>query len=174
MAEGTHNGEFTEFYGSLKEIIELSYNSDLQVRRNVVLFRCDWYDQNGKRRASRNDGYFKSINIEGSWYKIDPFILATQSTKIFYLQDTLLGKNWQVVQKFEHRNLYSVVENDNTNNVDPYQEDNCSDNEHDVQDSTSHIGTSLRHDDDECIAVDASVVELKNTANRIQNENSDS
>ena len=93
IAEGTHNGGFIEFYGSLKEIIELAYNSDLQVRRYVVLFRCDWYDQNGKRRANRNDGYFKSINIEGSWYKIDPFILATQSTKIFYLQDTLLGKN---------------------------------------------------------------------------------
>jgi len=30
MAEGTHVGDPIDFYGSLKEIIELQYNSDLQ------------------------------------------------------------------------------------------------------------------------------------------------
>jgi len=30
MAESTHDGDPIDFYGSLKEIIELQYNSDLQ------------------------------------------------------------------------------------------------------------------------------------------------
>ena len=39
--KGTHRGETIEFYGVLKEVIELQYNSNLQYRRLVVLFRCD-------------------------------------------------------------------------------------------------------------------------------------
>ena len=42
LVDGTHNGVPTEFYGQLKEIVELSYNSDLEFIRTVVLFRCEW------------------------------------------------------------------------------------------------------------------------------------
>ena len=38
MAKGTHRGETIEFYGVLKEVIELQYNSNLQHCRSVVLF----------------------------------------------------------------------------------------------------------------------------------------
>ena len=103
MAKGTHRGETIEFYGVLKEVIELQYNSNLQHHRSVVLFRCDWYNQEGKTVGIRDDGHFKSININSLWYKSDLFILATQSTKIFYLQDNDLGNDWRVVKKFEHR-----------------------------------------------------------------------
>ena len=48
IANATHRGETIEFYGVLKEAIELQYNSNLQHRRSVVLFRCDWYNQEGK------------------------------------------------------------------------------------------------------------------------------
>ena len=41
MAKGTYRGVTIEFYGVLKEVIELQYNSTLQYRRLVVLFRCD-------------------------------------------------------------------------------------------------------------------------------------
>jgi len=41
MTLGEHNGENIEYYGVLKEIIELQYNSNHQVRRTVVVFRCD-------------------------------------------------------------------------------------------------------------------------------------
>ena len=112
MAKGTHRGETIEFYGVLKEVIELQYNSNLQHRRSVVLFRCDWYNQEGKTVGIRDDGHFKSININSFWYKSDPFILATQSTKIFYLQDNDLGNDWRVVQKFEHMGIYDVPKKD--------------------------------------------------------------
>jgi hypothetical protein len=35
MTEGGHNGENIDFYGVLKEVIELQYNSNYQVRRSV-------------------------------------------------------------------------------------------------------------------------------------------
>jgi hypothetical protein len=58
----------------------------------------------------RDDGYFKSINTAKLWYKNDPFILTTQATKVFYLPDTNLRGDWRVVQRFQHRHLWSVAE----------------------------------------------------------------
>jgi hypothetical protein len=100
LTEGTHEDRATDFHGVLKKIIELQYNANLQCDRIVVLFRCDWSNQQagGKIVGIRDDGHFKSINIQSLWYKSDPFILATQSRKVFYMEDTALGKNWRVVQ----------------------------------------------------------------------------
>ncbi|EAY97045.1 hypothetical protein OsI_18969 [Oryza sativa Indica Group] len=140
MVDGTHEGDNIEFYGVLREILDLQYNSDLDIYRSVVLFRCDWFNQVGKTRGVRDDGHFKSINIQSFWYKDDPFILATQSKKIFYLQDTSLGNKWRIVQKFEHRNMYNVSEKDD-HIFDVHQDDNCSDTEHEVHEATvvAHI-----------------------------------
>ena len=73
MTEGSHDGNNIDFYGVLKEVIELQYNSNLQVRRTVVLFRCDWFKQEGKTIGFRDDGHFKSINVQSLWYKTDAF-----------------------------------------------------------------------------------------------------
>jgi hypothetical protein len=52
--------------------------------------------------------------------------LATQDRKIFYLPDTKLGKNWQIVQTFDHRHLFNVREIESAHyNVHAYQEDEC-------------------------------------------------
>jgi len=97
----------------------------------VVLFRCEWFSQDGKARTIRDDGLFRSINVERLWYKTDPFILATQSKKVFYVQDTQFGENWRVVQKFEHRSMYDVNEVELST---VHQDENGSDNELGVQD----------------------------------------
>ena len=52
MTEGTREGAIIDFYGVLREVIELEYNSNLESRRTVVLFRCDWYNQVGKTKGS--------------------------------------------------------------------------------------------------------------------------
>jgi len=132
MTPGSHNGRDIDFYGVLKEVIELEYNSNFHVCRTVVLFRCDWFNQDGKTRGLRDYSHFKSINVQSLWYKTDPFILSTQSKKIFYLQDTTLGKDWRVVQKFEHGNIYDVVEKDEVSH-DVHQDDYCSVTEHVAQ-----------------------------------------
>jgi hypothetical protein len=60
----------------------------------------------------KNDGYFKSINIQGRWYKNDPYIMATDAAQIFLLEDTKFGPNWRVVQEFGHRHIFDVEESD--------------------------------------------------------------
>ena len=101
VAEGDHDGEEMDFYGQLKSIIRLQYNSSRGVHRSVVLFRCDWFDLGGRKKTGiQDDGHFKSINTRRCWYKSDTFILTTQATKVFHVPDTDLRGNWQVVQKF--------------------------------------------------------------------------
>jgi len=83
----------------------------------------------------KDDGYFKSINIQGRWYKNDPFILATEASQVFFLEDNKLGPSWRVVQDFGHRHIFDVEES-NTNQPiheqvqmrcqEAYQEENTS------------------------------------------------
>jgi hypothetical protein len=47
-----------DFFGTLKEIIQLDYNE-----RSVVLFNCDWFKLDGKRTELKDDGFFSSINV---------------------------------------------------------------------------------------------------------------
>lgn len=122
MTQGTHNGQEIDFFGTLRDIIQLEHNLD---ERSVVLFKCDWFKLDG-RTELKDDGFFKSINFGSLWYKNDSYILATQARKVFYLADTKLGKNWHVVQKFDHRHLYNVSENDVAqHNAPAYQENEC-------------------------------------------------
>ncbi|KAK1631988.1 hypothetical protein QYE76_006303 [Lolium multiflorum] len=112
VSEGDHDGNNIDFFGQLKSIIRLQYNSSGGVHRSVVLFRCDWFDLGGRKPGLDDDGHFKSVNTEKFWYKTDPFLLTSQATKVFYVPDTKLKGKWQVVQKFHHRHLWSVKENE--------------------------------------------------------------
>jgi hypothetical protein len=103
MSQSTHNGQVTNSFGTLKEIIQLDCNE-----RSIVLFKCDWFKLDGKMTTLKDDGFFRSINVGSLWYKNDCYILATHARKVFYLPDTRIGKNWQVVQTFEYKHLYNV------------------------------------------------------------------
>uniref|UniRef100_A0A453QQ11 DUF4216 domain-containing protein n=1 Tax=Aegilops tauschii subsp. strangulata TaxID=200361 RepID=A0A453QQ11_AEGTS len=107
MTECEHDRKVIDFYGTLKEIIQLDYNLE---DRSVVLFKCDWFKLDGKKTELKNDGFFKSIHVGSLWYKDDSLILATQASKVFYLPDTKYGKNWQVVQTFDHRHQFYISE----------------------------------------------------------------
>ncbi|XP_051219303.1 uncharacterized protein [Lolium perenne] len=112
VSEGDHDGNNIDFFGQLKSIIRLQYNSSGGVHRSVVLFRCDWFDLGGRKPGFDDYAHFTSVNIENFWYKNDPFILTSQASKVFYVPDTYLKGKWQVVQKFHHRHLWSVTENE--------------------------------------------------------------
>ncbi|XP_066396232.1 uncharacterized protein [Miscanthus floridulus] len=99
-------------------------------RENFLLTQNSGVMTEGSHDGNNIDFY--GVLKESLWYKTDPFILATQLKKIFYLQDTSLGKDWRVVQKFEHRNIYDVAEKDEASH-DVHQDDYCSDTEHVVQ-----------------------------------------
>jgi hypothetical protein len=161
LSEGEHDGQPTNFYGQLKSIIKLQYNSSGGVDRSVVLFRCDWFDLGGKKKTGvRDDGHFESINTGRYWYKNDPFILTTQATKVFYVPDTAFGGNWRVVQKFQHRHLWSVTETDAENRPGgsglTYQDEDST--EVPVQAKEVDVQTRLRRDRKR-VLLDAAVVE---------------
>ena len=121
----------------------------------MVLFRCNWYNQEGKTVGIKDDGHFKSININSFWYKSDPFILATQSIKIFYLQDNDLGNDWRVVQKFEHRGIYDVPEK----NGDVHQDDYCFDTEHAVHEGDEYAADDV-HQHEDAYVIEANLADL--------------
>jgi hypothetical protein len=106
---GTHSDDTMDFYGTIIDIIELSYSKNSKGSRTVILLRCEWYHLGGRTYHMKDDGYFKSINITGRWYKDDPFIMATDATQVFFLE---LEPYWRVLQEFGHRHIFDVEESD--------------------------------------------------------------
>lgn len=64
MAEGHHKDRPRDFYGVLKEIKVLYFNSDVDHQQSVVLFNCDWFWLDGlKILLEVYDKLFRSINL---------------------------------------------------------------------------------------------------------------
>ena len=162
MVEGSHNGEDIDFYGQLKEVIELQYNSDTNSQRTVVLFKCDWFDTCSKKSRMKNDGYFKSISHGSCWYKDDALILATQATKVFYLDDNKHGEPWKVVQKISHRHLWNVNEVENDDKQEGGIDLTYQDDEQEISQVEAHEGSSVDEqpvNEEDGISVEASLVD---------------
>ena len=66
MTAVTHEGQLVEYYGVLREVFQLMYNSSVQSHRTVVLLRYDWYNLDGTTKSTSidDDGHFRSINME--------------------------------------------------------------------------------------------------------------
>ena len=94
MTAVTHEGQSVEFYGVLREVIQLMYNSSVQSHTTLVVLHCDWYNLDGTMKSIGidDDGHYRYINIQSFWYKDDPFILVTQAMKIFLFVGHLLGQ----------------------------------------------------------------------------------
>jgi hypothetical protein len=162
MVEGSHNGEDIDFFGQLKEVIQLQYNSDANSQRTVVLFKCDWFDTCSMKSRMENDGYFKSISHGSCWYKGDAFILATQATKVFYLDDNKHGEPWKVVQKFSHRLLWNVNEEENDDGQEGGVDLTYQDDEQEISLVQAHEGSSVNEqpvNEEDGISVEASLVD---------------
>lgn len=59
--------------------------------RKVFLFQCAWYDIGDPRRGIRVRDKSTSVNTARQWYKDEPFVLASQASQVFYLNDLILG-----------------------------------------------------------------------------------
>ncbi|RLM69068.1 uncharacterized protein C2845_PM17G05100 [Panicum miliaceum] len=93
-----------------------------------------------------------------------------QATKVFYLKDTKhaddtkITESWRIVQKFSHRHLWNVPENNNdderpNSSILSYQDDSCEGFQ--VQGSL-HDEENLdkeQPDDEDCLHVDVTVVD---------------
>ena len=69
MAVSTHDGESIEFYGFLKQIIELQYNSsETYYSPIVVLFRCDWFDTHSKKCRMKDLAVWTSLRTKNGHF----------------------------------------------------------------------------------------------------------
>lgn len=108
VVKGEHGNNAIDFYGVLKDIIEVRY---FQGNKRVVLFKCDWWNV-GDNSGMHIDKDWKiiSVNLSRKWYHDQPYVLANQVRQVYYLPDLKLGKNWHVVETFSPRNYYDVPE----------------------------------------------------------------
>jgi hypothetical protein len=77
------------YYGVIKDIIELSFNDG---RRKIVLFECDWADNN--RNKTDKHG-FTLVDFTRPNKKTCPFILPSLVLQAFFVPDPL-DKPWVV------------------------------------------------------------------------------
>jgi hypothetical protein len=105
VVEGEHNNKTINFYGYLNKVWEMSYIFG----HSIFLFQCEWFNL-GSGKTVQTDAHFTSINVKSKWYQNDPFVLPDQVKQVFYVNDTKLGRDWQVVQHIHHRGLWDVPE----------------------------------------------------------------
>ncbi|XP_027157024.1 uncharacterized protein LOC113758302 [Coffea eugenioides] len=88
------------YFGVLKNVVELIYGG-----HRVVLFKCDWIS-NGSRMKQDADG-FTVVNFANVRPHVEPFILASQASQVFYVEDPT-DKDWQVVISTTARGGYNM------------------------------------------------------------------
>ncbi|KAK2633809.1 hypothetical protein Ddye_028601 [Dipteronia dyeriana] len=106
VVDGEHENATVDFYGILKDVIQLKYMFNYQ----TVLFKCDWFDTNVKKKRIQKDYNYTCIDVSHKWYESDPYILAIQAHQVFYVNDHKFGSSWKVVQKIQHRPIWDVPE----------------------------------------------------------------
>ncbi|XP_042944797.1 uncharacterized protein LOC122278674 isoform X2 [Carya illinoinensis] len=157
---GDNQSNNVDFYGVIHDILEIHYMG----WRRVYLFRCEWFDVGDRRRGVRVDDHLVSVNMDRTWYKDEPFVLACQASQCFYIKDVRVKGNWHVVQKFTNRNVYDippiemVAEEKDVNassDADAYQENESSHHYTPVQGHDVLVPTPLSRNDIEPRRVDA-------------------
>ncbi|KAJ8615538.1 hypothetical protein MRB53_034910 [Persea americana] len=104
VVEGEYEGVKHDYYGYICKVWELSYRHG----GKVVLFECEWYNTSTKHKINIED-HVTSIDIMGPWCKDDPFVLPSQVTQVFYVNDTSRGKNLRVVERVKPRGVWDVL-----------------------------------------------------------------
>ena len=96
------------YYGVLTNIIELNYSDNI---KHVLFKRKQVHDEH--RRGYRIDEFgFPMVNfthfIHGGDEMIDePYVLASQATQVFYVED-IRQKDWYVVVKTKVRDVFDA------------------------------------------------------------------
>nr|XP_015610751.1 uncharacterized protein LOC107278789 isoform X1 [Oryza sativa Japonica Group] len=95
------NDEMTEYYGYIKEIIEISFDGTKPL--TLVLFNCHWFDPSQVRYSPRYG--LVEVAHASILPKFEPFVIAHQATQVYYMpypcksvQDLT---NWWVVYKVQ-------------------------------------------------------------------------
>jgi hypothetical protein len=107
-----------KWYGVIRKIITL----DFPGQKEVILFQYDWYDVLAAT-TSRGRGYNRvkwgiiDINTTRFRFSNEPYILATQAEQVFFVK--LVNKPvWSNVVAMKPRNLFSMPEEENEDDID--------------------------------------------------------
>lgn len=99
------------YYGILTDIIELDY----LFGKRVVLFKCDWVSNRGKKQEKD----CTRVNFNYLMGENEPFILASQAEQVMYVKD-LKHKGWRVAIKIVPRDFYDMTPQTDVDDVESY------------------------------------------------------
>ena len=100
----------------ITEILELNY----QHKGNIVLFKCDWFDNRVPDKWVKVDKFgitnvqAKHLFNSGEKLSDEPFILASQATRVYYVEHTT-DKDWYSVVQSKPGILYDIFGKGNEN-----------------------------------------------------------
>ena len=81
---GLIEGGEDDFYGVIKHMYEVEYNSST-AEKKIVLFYCDWFDPS--RIGTRVDSKYGTVDIrmDKRYVLFDPFIIAHNVQQVYYV-----------------------------------------------------------------------------------------
>ncbi|XP_050290515.1 uncharacterized protein LOC126728774 [Quercus robur] len=96
------------YYGILSDIIELNYSDNIK----HVLFKCKWVHDQHRGGYKTGEFGFPMVNfthfIHGGDKMMDePYVLASQATQVFYVEDKR-HKDWYAVVKTKARDVFDA------------------------------------------------------------------
>ncbi|KAK9951512.1 hypothetical protein M0R45_006950 [Rubus argutus] len=110
-----------EYYGVLKDIIELDYRNE----RKVVLFDCDWINGRLCRSGVKKEDFgFTLVNFDLLIPPPDTLIFGGQAHQAFYIQDPI-EKEWHIVVRTTPRDYFDMGRTTNYDLVPPQDLDNA-------------------------------------------------
>ena len=108
--------EVITYYRVIKDIIELSFNEG---RRKIVLFECDWVDNN-KNKIDKHG--FTLVHVTKPNKKTCPFILPSLVLQAFFVPDPL-DKPWVVTIVTKPKDTFDLSTEGKHLKVMPIQSD---------------------------------------------------
>ncbi|KAM3236207.1 hypothetical protein P3L10_016244 [Capsicum annuum] len=111
---------FGDFYGRIKEIIEVAYR-EAHLKR-TILFKYEWFDPTMNVGFKKHNQYkLVDINHCRRYKKSEPFILAMQATQVCYVSYPSKKKDkddWAAVLKIKPQNVVELPDEESETAVE--------------------------------------------------------
>ncbi|GLU21419.1 hypothetical protein SLE2022_375610 [Rubroshorea leprosula] len=125
-----NSADETNYYGVLKEVIELLYYEHSGHQETIILFNCDWYDTNRGIRVNVEHGIV-DVNPRFKLSTGEPFCLASQAQQVYYTPypaaTDRITRGWLVACKIKSRHLIETSSTSSSGEVDDiFQDDDPS------------------------------------------------
>ncbi|GLU16464.1 hypothetical protein SLE2022_328970 [Rubroshorea leprosula] len=125
-----NSADETDYYGVLKEVIELLYYGHSGHQETIILFNCDWYDTNRRIRVNVEHGIV-DVNPRFKLSTGEPFCLASQAQQVYYTPypaaTDRTTRGWLAACKIKSRHVIETSSTSSSGEVDDiFQDDDPS------------------------------------------------